>query len=312
MATPAPDDLPFDLTGCRVTAVEWPARGLRLILGGKTAAGRDVDSVRLTFEEVVNHRQLHGFLTARLTYNRRRVRIPFVGVRWIDEYHYGDRPLRLPARLTHLRRSRAARASYPDRVFAAYHGAPPAAGRGQRLYLLALSEARFRGRPFPVVCGRVTLVAAGGTALGGAETPRPRPLPAAVLVRLGRRFAEAVLAGDRAAVDRLLTPGARRRLGRRGLRAFLPRGWAGTVRHCGGPKQAAKLTLEYLSVEADPGAEVDDGPSFARMAPDVPPHTVRGVVQVYPGPPDSDVDPMAILYVVGDNRAPRIGHAEPN
>ena len=44
MAAPDPD-LPFDLTGCTVTQIEWPRRGFRMILGGKTAEGRAVDGV---------------------------------------------------------------------------------------------------------------------------------------------------------------------------------------------------------------------------------------------------------------------------
>ncbi len=46
--------LPFDLVGCTVEEVEWPARGFRMILGGKTAKGESVAGCRLTFEAVAN------------------------------------------------------------------------------------------------------------------------------------------------------------------------------------------------------------------------------------------------------------------
>ena len=125
MAAPDPDDLPFDLVGCTVTRIEWPRRGFRMVLGGKTAGGRVVEGARLTFEEVANLAPLDTFLTARLTYSPPR------GQRRRGEYGYTPGvPLRLPTRLTHLRRSRAARASYGDRVFARYYGA---AKRGRRV-----------------------------------------------------------------------------------------------------------------------------------------------------------------------------------
>src|SRR5262245_46500019 len=306
MTDPNPD-LPFDLTGSTVTEIDWPRRGFRMILGGKTADGRAVDGVRLTFEEVANLDPLNTFLTARLTYSRPSARMPY------PEYHYTPFPLRLPTRLTHLRRSRAARASSPDPAYGTYYGAPPRAGRNQRLYLFTLAAARFRTRkPFPIVCARTALVAADGTALGGEETPIPPPLSVKVLKQLGRQFAEAVLNGNDAVANRLLTEAARRRLGRTGLNRLLPRGWAESVKYAGSRKKAAAMFRKHLTVEPQPGGEAADSISFAHNAPGVPPNSVRGFVVVYAGDPDWDIDPMCFLYFVGEGRDVRIAHAEPN
>jgi hypothetical protein len=305
MAKPDPD-FPFDLTGCRVTAIEWPRRGFRMILGGQTAAGRDVDGARLTFEEIANHDPLHTFLTAGLTYSPRTARRPY------DHFRFGGSLVRLPSRLTHLCRSKAAKPTYGDAAYGRYYGAPRV-GRGERLFVFALGVPRFKNRkPFPVVCRRVALATADGTALGGEETAVPPPLPVGVLERLGRQFAEAVLAGDDDAADRLLTPAARKRLGRAGLDRLLPRGWGATVRHYGGRKKAAAMLRKHLTVEAEPGGEAADSALFSHAAPDVPPNSVRGFVTVYPYHPEYDVDPMCYLYFVGEGRDARIAHAEPN
>jgi hypothetical protein len=299
-------DLQFDPTGCTVTAIEWPRRGFRMVLGGTTAAGTDVDGARLTFEEIANHDPLHTFLTAGLTYIPKTARRPY------DHFKIVGTAVRLPAQLTHLRRSTAASVSYGDPAYGKYYGAARA-GRGERLFVFALGVPRFKDRkPFPVVCRRVALVAADGTALGGAETVVPPPLPVTLLKRLGKQFAEAVLAGDDAAADKLLTPAARKRLGWAGLDRLLPRGWAATVRHYGGRKEAAAMIRKHLTVEAEPGGEAADNAMFTHAAPDVPPNSVRGVVTVYPYHPDTDVDPMCYLYFVGDGRDARIAHAEPN
>ncbi|MCU0704568.1 MAG: hypothetical protein MUF18_11380 [Fimbriiglobus sp.] len=301
-------ELPFDLAGCTVTAAEWRPRGLRLTLGDATAGGHDMTGARLAFEEVANRDHLYTFLTARLTYRRRTLKLPTGGQRTFSEYLYDSRPLKLPARLTTLRVSTAARQSYPDRVFATYYGAPPAAGPGRRVYLLGLSEPRFGGRgAFPIVCGRVALVMPGGVAHGRGETPAAKPLPAAVLTRLSKAFATAVLAGDRSAADELLTPECRKRFGRGGLAKLLPRGWVATVRHFGDPSSAVATIRREMTVEVEspPDAAIEPGFSI------VPPHTIRGVTKVFPAPADSDVDPMCVLYFVGSGKEVRIAHAEP-
>ena len=64
---------------------------------------------------------------------------------------------------------------------------------------------------------------------------------------------------------------------------------------------------EHLTVEAEPGGEAADGSGFAQLAPDVPPNSVRGVATVYPYHPESDCDPLFILYFVGEGDDVRIG-----
>jgi hypothetical protein len=197
-------------------------------------------------------------------------------------------------------------------VFARYYGAAKR-GPGEQLYLVSVASRYFKSRePFPIVCGRVALVAADGTALGGAETPVPPPLPVGLLTRLGRRFAEAVLDGNKAVGNRLLTPAARRRLGLAGLDKLLPYYWDRTVRDAGGRKKAAAMLRKHLTVEAQPGGEAADDSLFAHAAPDVSPNSVRGIATVYPYDPESDCDPLFTLYFVGEGDDVRIGHAEPN
>ncbi len=78
-------ELPFDLTGCKVTGLEWPKGGMRLILGGTTDAGQNVEGARVTFERVSNLEPVHTFLTASLKY------LPEKKGR-IAEYCYGGNP----------------------------------------------------------------------------------------------------------------------------------------------------------------------------------------------------------------------------
>src|SRR5262245_10098540 len=124
-------ELPFDLTGCQVAQVKWPARGFQVVLAGETAGGRSVAGFRLTFEAVANQYELREFLSCKRRIERKgRLRINKV-----DLY-----PLRLPATLTHLKPSRTSRPSYGDAAFTDAHGKPPAVGPKQQLYLFALAE----------------------------------------------------------------------------------------------------------------------------------------------------------------------------
>ena len=129
-------------------------------------------------------------------------------------------------------------------------------------------------------------------------------------MRLGRQFAVAVLTGDYAAAGQLLTPAARKRLGRAGLDRLLPSGWDATVRHYGGRKQAAAMYRKHLTVNAQPGGEAADSALFTHAAPDVPPNSVRGMATVYPFDRESDVDPMCYLFFVG--KAATCGSSTPS
>ncbi len=217
-------DLPFDLTGCKVVELEWPPRALRLVLGGATAGGRLVDRAYLTFQAVVNRYEVDQFLQLQ-RYIERGAGYTNNKIKWY--------PLRLPATLTCLKRSRAAKASYGDAAFTDAYGSPPEVGAGRRLYLFALAEKRFHDRkPFPIICSRVGLVDATGKRLAGAETPPPRKWPAEDYERLGMRYLEAVLTGERKTAFGLLSKACQKRLGKAGFARrvaedFRKVGWGG-------------------------------------------------------------------------------------
>jgi hypothetical protein len=220
----AETDLPFDLTGCKVVKAEWPPRAFRLVLGGATAGGRPVEGARLTFEAVVNRYEVDQFLQLQRYIER--------GPGYIDN-KIKWYPLRLPATLTCLKRSRSAKVGYGDAAFTDAYGPPPEVRADQRRYLFALSEKRFKERkPFPIICSRVALVDAKGKRLAGADTPPPRKWPTAEFERLGMRYLEAALTGDRKTAFGLLSKACQKRLGktefaRRVAEDFRKVGWGG-------------------------------------------------------------------------------------
>lgn len=206
-------DMPFDLTGCQVVQVTWPARGFALHLAGETAAGRSVADAVLTFEAVANLYELREFLSGK----RRIVREGGVTRNTIADY-----PLGLPATLTHLKASRAARACYGDEAFTGAHGNPPSVGPGQRLYLFTLAEKRFVDRkPFPIICGRLTWADGERTSPSG-EAPEPLPRwSMEEYQQLGMRFFEAVVMDALAAAREMLSKSCRKRFGNAAFRRRL-------------------------------------------------------------------------------------------
>ncbi len=214
--------------------------------------------------------------------------------------------MRLPARLTQLSSGRPARISYADKVYTNYYGAPRATSV-ESVFLLALAAPRFRDRPaFPVVCRRVAFVGQQGNAVGDAETSVAQPLSFETIEPLARRFAESDLNGDAELATSLLTPAAQKRLARSGLGKWLSRGWKYAIRELGSPEAAVAETLRQLTVEP-PQEEEPGGVSMRDLAPDVPFESVRGVLLVYPGDPEWDIDGMFTLHFVEWNGKPRIG-----
>jgi hypothetical protein len=233
--------LPFDLAGCKVSQVKWPARGFQMVLADQTAEGRSVAGALLTFSAVANQYELRDFLTGK----RRLERKGGVTRNTIDRY-----PLQLPVTLTQVKTSRATRASYGDAAFTDAHGQPPTLGPKQHLCLFALAEKRFKGRkPFPIIFERLSLADRRGKPLCGTEPPPTRRWSSDEYQRLGMRFFEAVVTDELTAAWDMLSKACRKRLGRAEFKRRLGdyRGWA---RRFGQALDQLRSHL-YVNVEDD-------------------------------------------------------------
>jgi hypothetical protein len=295
--------LPFNLVGCTVEEVEWPARGFRLVLSGKTAKGQPVAGYRVTFEAVANVYPLRMFLS------EKRILIPkgtIVGGRPQPYSHNKSElyPLKLPAKLTHFRRSTAAKVTYGDRAFTDCHGPPPALQKGQLRMLFALAEKRFKNRgPFPILCNRVNLTDAKGKVLGGEVNPPERDWPEEDFLQLGRRFAVAVLGSDKAAARACLSRECRQRLGAKGLNRVISKCADGRrLLHNSAAYGYTFDTLFEFGAETDP-ALVWESVQGGRPV-GLPPEAVRGIVSASS---EGLREGLFALYVVEEGGELRIG-----
>ncbi len=295
-------DLPFELTGSKVTEIEWPLGGVRFTLTGKTDSGNEVNAARLTFERVSNLVQVRAFLTTKLSY------LPAGTRRKFPEYRIAESPIKLPARLTCLRLTQAAKLSYGDRVFSNYHG-KPFVGAKDKVYLFSLAAPRFRDRePFPIACSRVAFVQADGPAPGHEETPPATIHSFDALQPIAREFAEAIFHQDLEKANRLLTPEAQKILKKQQLKRFLPRGWKSFVDQYGDTDTAIVECLKILTIEPHFGGTDDlEIPYGPYVTPDVTVDQISGVLSIFAGDPDWDIDPMCSLYFVNQDGQPRIG-----
>lgn len=286
-------DLP-ELTGCKVVNIDWQHRSIGLILAGKTDAGLNVDGAQLRFDKISNFEPLRMFLTASLKFARGSYEIT------------GNKPVRLPARLTDLRISRAAKIAYGDSVYSKYYGAPRK-GSTENFYLLALAAPRFR-KPFPIVCARATLVQAAAIDTVIAKTSRKSPFSNKVLQSIAQPFAQALLTDDVKVAMQLLTSVAYKRLGRSGLKKYWPRGWKTTVRALGSKEAVLELVREHLTIEPifDRYGTADDW--IEQLPEDFPSEPVRGAIRLFLGDPaKNDTSEFCSLYFVEEQGKPRIG-----
>jgi hypothetical protein len=115
--------------------------------------------------------------------------------------------------------------------------------------------------------------------LRGAETPPPRKWPAAHYERLGLRYLEAVLTGDRKAAFGLLSIGCQKRLGKAGFarrvaEEFKRMGWGAVdVRTIGDLR-------ERLYANAEDDDQLVWESAQCRKPADFPRESVRAVVEI--------------------------------
>jgi len=237
-------ELAFDLTGCTVAHVNWPARGIRLLLKGETAEGRPVAGAALTFGSVENQYEVREFLSGR----RRMVRTGSITRNTVDR-----NPLKLPAELTHLKLSRARQADYSDAAFTDAHGTPPAVGPTQHLCLFALQANRFKDRkPFPIIFERWSLTDASGKMLTGAEEKSGLRWSHEEYQRLGMQFFEAIVTDNLTTAWNMLSKACRKRLDRSDFGRRL-RDYRGCARRFGQPLDQLRA---YMSVNVADDEEI--------------------------------------------------------
>lgn len=248
-------NLPVDLEGATVVRISWPPRGFQVELDGKTSDGLSVAGARLKFEDVVNQFPLRMFLSEKRFIQKRVVHRKNGPPITFTDNSCESYPLKLPAKVSHLRLSRARRVNYGDHAFTDCHGPPPGIKPGQQLLDFGLAEKRFKNRkPFPIICARIILVDRKGQPLIGEETPPQKSWPTSDHEQIGRRFAEAILQDKLSTAWTLCSKQLRKQKSATALRE-----WTGDWRGAALPLPRGLKLSEHLHVEVtDDANEVWD------------------------------------------------------